>query len=123
MPPSLAGLRARRVAFMIDRCAISRYTETSTSDGIEHTWADVATDVPCEAWPIGASAAEGLGAGAGLRALSSWTVSLPALTDVTVNDRITVSGPSYPSGLTFEVQQPQPRTYEACRDCLCELVT
>jgi hypothetical protein len=118
MPPSLVGIRQRRQAFMVGRCAISRYTETSTSDGIEHVWAEIATDVPCEIWPSGASAAEGLGAGAGLRALSAWTVALPYGQDVTVSDRIVSS-----DGRTFEIQRADIRTYEASRDCICELVS
>jgi hypothetical protein len=107
---------------MTDRAVIARYTETSTSDGVEHVWAEIASGVPCQAWPIGSSAAEAVGAGASLRALSSWTVRLPYGQDVTSRDRITVSGPSYPSGVTLEAQQPQPRTHEVARDCLCELV-
>ena len=97
---------------MADRATLARYTEVSTSDGIVQTWATIASNVPCEVWPSGRSVAEAVGAGAALRALSSWTVRLPYGQDITVRDRITVSGPSFPSGLTFEVAQPQPRTYE-----------
>ena len=122
MSVPLAGLRARAALFLADRCVIARYTEVSTSDGITQTWAAVASDVPCQVWPIGSSAAEAVGAGATLRALSRWNVRVPALTDVTERDRITVTGPSYPGGRTFEVQQAQARTYEAARDCICELV-
>jgi len=118
MPPSLVGIRARRQAFMVGRCAISRYSEVSTSDGIEHTWAEIASDVPCEIWPSGIASAEGVGAGAAMRALSSWTVALPYGQDVTVHDRIVAS-----DGRVFEVQRADIRTYEASRDCICELVS
>lgn len=113
----LAGLRARAVRFMTDRAVIARYTEVSTSDGITQTWATLATDVPCEVWPSGVSAAEAVGAGAQLRALSTWTVRLPYGQDVTVRDRITVG-----DGRVFEIQRVDRRTYEAARDCVCELV-
>lgn len=118
MPPSLTGIRARRAAFLVGRCSVSRYTETSTSDGMTQTWAMLATDVPCEIWPTGISSAEGMGAGGGLRALSAWTVALPYGQDVTVRDRIVAS-----DGRVFEVQRADVRTYEASRDCICELVS
>ena len=118
MPIALSGLRARALGFMTDRAVIARYTEVSTSDGIVQTWATIASNVPCEVWPFGIGASEGIGAGAGLRALSSWIVRLPALQDVTVRDRITVT-----DGRTFECQEVHARTYEAARDVHCELVT
>ena len=109
---------------MTDRAMIARYTETSTSDGVEHAWTEIASGVPCAAWPSGVSGNEGLGTGgAVVRALSTWTVRLPALFDVTERDRITVTGPSYPDGTTLEVQRVDARTAEAARDCICELVT
>jgi hypothetical protein len=114
----LAGLRARAVRFMLDRCSVSRYTETSTSDGIEHAWSEIAADVPGEIWPSGIAADEGVGAGAALRALSTWTVRLPAGQDITVRDRIATS-----DGRVFETQRIDVRTYEVARDCICELVS
>lgn len=115
--PLMPWLREIADAFMVDRAAISRYTEVSTSDGVEQTWATVASDVPCSVWPSGVSAGEAVGAAATLRALSTWTVRLPAGTDVTVRDRLVVS-----DGRTFEIQRVDARTYEAARDCICELV-
>jgi hypothetical protein len=115
---ALSGLRARAASFMVDRASVARYTSVSTSDGIEQTWAPIASDVPCAVWPTGISSTEGVGAGAALRALSTWTVRLPALQDVTVRDRITVS-----DGRVFEVQRVDARTYEVARDCISELVT
>jgi hypothetical protein len=115
---NLAGIRARRLAFMVGRCSVSRYSETSTSDGMTAVWSDIASDVPCEIWPSGATAAEGLGASAGLRALSAWTIALPYGQDVTVRDRIIAS-----DGRVFEVARADVRTYEASRDCICELVS
>jgi hypothetical protein len=103
---------------MTDRAVIARYTETSTSDGVEQAWSIIASDVPCQVWPSGISAAEAVGAASQLRALSAWTVRLPALTDVTVRDRITVA-----DGRVFDAQRIDARTYEAARDCICELVT
>jgi hypothetical protein len=117
MPVPLAGLRARAAQFMTDRAVVARYTSVSTSDGIEQTWSTVASDVPCQVWPSGVSGNEAVGAGAELRALSTWTVRLPALQDVTVRDRLTIS-----DGRVFEVQRVDARTYEAARDCICELV-
>lgn len=110
-------LRAIAAAFLPDAASIARYTEVSTSEGITQTWATIASNVPCAVWPSGVSAAEAVGAGAQLRALSTWTVRLPALQDVTVRDRITVA-----DGRTFECQRVDARTYEAARDCVCELV-
>jgi len=118
VPANLSGLRARRQAFLIDRCVISRYTETSTSDGVEHTWAEIAADVPCEVWPSGVSATEAVGAASALRAISTWTISLPYGTDVTVRDRVTLA-----DGRVFEAARVDVRTYEACRDVIGELVS
>jgi hypothetical protein len=113
----MSWLRGIAEQFMPDTAAIARYTSVSTSDGIEQTWSVIATGLPCQVWPIGISAAEAVGATGGLRALSTWNVRLPALTDVTHLDRISVS-----DGRTFEVQEAQPRSYEAARDCICKLM-
>jgi head-tail adaptor len=115
---NLAGLRAQRAAFMPERCSISRYTETSTSDGVSQEWQEFASDVPCHVWPSGVSGDEGVGGAATLRALSTWTVALPYGTDITVKDRIAVS-----DARVFQVQRVDVRTYEASRDCVCELVS
>lgn len=119
MPISLPMpyLRSVAEAFMPDLADVARYVETSTSDGISQAWTTIATGLACSIWPSGAAAAEGLGAATGLRAISTWTVRLPALTDVTVRDRIIVG-----DGRVFEIQRVDARTYEAARDCICELV-
>jgi hypothetical protein len=126
-PSLLDYLRTVAAAFLPDTAAIARYTETSTSDGVVQSWVTVATGVACRVSPLGISAAEraGMAADGGgvLRAISEWVVWLPALTDITERDRITVTGADRTDGRTFEVTRIGQRTYESVREARCSLVT
>lgn len=113
----LEFLRALQEEYLPDTCSISRATDTSTSDGLSQSWANVATGVSCRVSPLASSAAEALGASAGLEAVSLWTVWLPALTDVTTRDRIVYGA------RTFEVARVGARSYETARECICREVS
>jgi hypothetical protein len=116
-------LRGIAQAFLPDLADVQRYTEVSTSDGLTQTWATVLTDVPCRVSPRASTATEGLAAGgAVVRALSTWVVVVPFDTDVTLRDRVTVTGADRPDGRVFEVLRVGERSYEASRELLCELV-
>lgn len=117
MSVPLGGLRALSSAFLTDTCSISRYVETNTADGITASWSDIALDVPCAVTPLGTGGGEQLEAGAQIAAVNRWTVSLPALTDVTVRDRLATGG------RTFEVERVDARTFEVRRDCICREIT
>jgi head-tail adaptor len=119
----VGSLRARSAAFLPDTATISRYTETSTADGVVHTWQALG-DAACRVSPLASSGAESAGSTGGvLRAVSEWVVWLPALTDVTERDRLTVHGSDRTDERVFEVSRVGQRSYEVARECLCALVT
>lgn len=105
-------LRSLSNQFLPDSCSISRVTETPSGDGTSSSWSTVAT-VACRVSPLASGANEDLGADQSVTAVSQWTVWLPALTDVTVKDRIVVGS------RTFEVNRVGERSYETVRECLC----
>lgn len=109
----LDALRAVSNAFLPDLCSIQRYTETVTGDGTTQTWADAATGVVCRVSPLASGAGEALGADASLQAVAQWTVWLPALTDVSVRDRVVFQG------RTFEVARVGARSFEVVRELIC----
>lgn len=109
----VAALRTLSEQFLPDTCSIQRYTETSTGDGTSQSWSDLATGVPCRVSARGRSASESLGADQSIQSASEWTIRLPALTDVTVKDRIVVGA------RTFEVQRVDAKSYETDRAALC----
>jgi hypothetical protein len=115
-------LRQVREAFLPDTASIARYTETSTSDGVYEDWVEIATGVRCAVQPHASRGLEAVGAGDAIRSVSPWMVTVPFGTDVTVRDRITVTGADRPDGRTFEISRVDERSYEAGRDCQCELV-
>lgn len=116
-------LRSLSDAFLPDLLDIARYTETSTADGVTQDWTTIVTGVRCRVSPRASTGNEALGpGGAVVRALSPWTVWVPFGTDVTVRDRVTVTGSDRPDGRTFEVARIGERSYEASRELLCELV-
>ena len=121
--PPMSWLRGISNAFLPDLASIARYTQTSTADGVVEDWQTVASGIPCRVSPRGVTANEAVGAGAALRALSAWAVWVPFGTDVDVRDRLTVLGADRADGRTFEVSRVGERSYEAARECLCELVT
>ena len=115
-------LRGLQAGFYPATCSISRYTETNTPDGVEHAWSTVASDIPCRVDVRQTASLEGAGQGGVIeRSVSAWVLWLPALTDVTERDRVTVGAPD---GRVFEVQQvgAKPSSYETTRRLLCALI-
>lgn len=115
-------LRGVSEAFLPQTCAVSRYTETNTPDGVEEAWATVATGIRCRVSPRpGSVGAENVGSSGSLSlAVSEWVVWLPYGTDVTARDRLVVDPPD---GRVFEVIRVGIRSYEVAREVLCALVT
>lgn len=108
----LAFLRTVQTTYLPDTCTISRATDgTPTGDGTPATWATVAT-VACRVSPLASSATESIGGGQALRSESMWTIWLPALTDVTVEDRIVYGS------RTFEIARVGARSYETVREVI-----
>jgi len=122
-------LRSVSDALLPDTAAILRYTESNTADGVVETWQTIASGIACRVDMHRATATErGGGAGAGssadvFRAISDWMIHLPALTDVTERDRITVTSTGRTDNRTFEVTAVEQMSYEATRNCICTLVT
>lgn len=110
-------LRGIQAQYLPDTCTIQRVTETSTGDGVSSSWATHLAAVACRVSPLAASASEALGADSSLQAVAQWTVWLPALTDVTVEDRIVFQT------RVFEVVRVGARSYETVRECICREVT
>jgi hypothetical protein len=102
---------------MPDTCTIQRYTETVTGDGTSQSWTDLATGVACRVSPLASGASEALGADASLQAVAQWTIRVPALTDVTVRDRIVYGS------RTFEVARVGAKSYETDRELICREAT
>lgn len=115
-------LRTVSEAFLPQTCAVSRYTETNTPDGVEEAWSTVATGIRCRVSTGAATAAvENAGSSGSLSlAVSEWTIWLPYDTDVTARDRLAVDPPD---GRVFEVARVGIRSYEVVREVLCALVT
>src|SRR5262245_28566605 len=120
---ALSGPRAIAERYMTDAADVARYSETNTADGPIQSWQTIATGLACAVWPIGTAGAEREGPGAVVRALSEWTVRLPALSDVTVRDRLVVTMREGGAVRTFEVTRVDSRTYEVARDCICALLS
>jgi hypothetical protein len=122
-PGLLDYLRTVQQIAMPDTATILRYTETNTPDGIVADWQPIATGVPCRVDAHRMTAGEIVGAGgAVLQAVSAWSVHLPALTDVTTRDRITVTFTETGTTRTYEVTDVGEQSYETERDCSCSLV-
>lgn len=115
-------LRRIQQIYLTDSCAVLRYTETSSSDGVVQDWLPIATGVPCRVSRPGRAAAERVGGGAALRAISDWVVWLPFEADVNERDRISVTGNDRTDGRTFEVESVTEKTNETARACGCLLV-
>src|SRR6185369_676579 len=91
----LDGLRAVAEQFLPDTATVRRATATSGSGGVSNAWSNYLTGVPCRVSPLANQANEALGGNAGTTAVSSWVVTVPAETDVTVKDRIVVNGRTF----------------------------
>ena len=107
------GLRPLAEQFLPDTCTVRRATATSGSGGVANAWSDYLTGIPCRVSPLANQANEALGGNAGTTAVSSWVVTVPAETDVTVKDRIVVGS------RTFEVSRSGDRSYEVARRLIC----
>lgn len=113
----LAYLRSVQATFLPDSCVIQRATDgTPTGDGTPATWADLST-VACRVSLASQTGTEGMGGAAGLRAVNDWTIWLPALTDVTVEDRIVYGS------RTFEIARVGARSYETVREVIAREIT
>ena len=122
-PAVLDWLRSLQDDNLPDACDISRYTETNTPDGVTQGWATVAAGVPCRISSRTTAGSEGVGAAAQERAASDWLVWLPALTDVTVRDRLLVHSTGPGPARTFEVERVVGESLETARGCGCSEVT
>jgi Phage head-tail joining protein len=116
-PAVLDWLRGLQDDNLPDTCDISRYTETNTADGVTQGWATIAFGVPCRISSRTTAGSEAVGGAAQTRAVNDWLVWLPALTDVTVKDRLVVGA------RTFEVDRVVGESLETARSCSCSEVT
>jgi head-tail adaptor len=116
-PVPVDFLRSLSNTLLPDVCSIQRATDTVTGDGTSQSWANVATGVACRVSARGRSASESVGGAGALRAATAWTIWLPALTDITVRDRIVVGSRA------FEVQRVDAKSYETGRAALCTELT
>lgn len=91
---SILGMRARVTRLLPDTCMIQRRTPASDGGGgYTETWTDLAGPVRCRIEPAA-------GGEAGTTAdrvddETSHVAYLPALTDITEADRVTIAGQSY----------------------------
>ena len=121
-PGLLAYLRSVSELAMPDAAAILRYVETNGPDGPSQDWQTVASGIPCRVDAHRQTALERPDSAGVFRAVSDWVVHLPALTDVTVRDRIVITGADRPDGRTFEVSDVGEQSYEVERELRCVLV-
>lgn len=108
----IAAMRTTLNRTLPDTATIQRTTRTvDSAGGYTDAWTDFAT-VACRVAP--ANGREQTIAGR-LDAVGTWTITLPANTDVTSKDRIAVGS------RTFEVVLPlRPRSWELSRRVVCE---
>lgn len=114
----LDALRRVSNAWLPQTCAVRRYVEVNTPDGVEQTWSIVASGIACRVSPRAGTAAENVGEAAG-RAVSEWTVWVPWNTDVTERDRLVIDPPD---ARTFEASRVGVRSFEVIREVLAVLV-
>lgn len=110
-PDELAALREDVLATLPDTCAVQRVTLAAAGGGQAETWNTVTT-VACRVAPSGRSPQERAIAER-LGNVSAWTLTLPALTDVRVGDRLTVGA------RTFAVAGVLARSNEIARRAVC----
>ena len=105
----IATMRAALDASLPDSATVKRRTLTSDgAGGFTESWATQAT-VACRLAPSGLSPAERVISDK-VTATSTWTITMPALTDVGVADRIVIGG-----SRTFEVVGVLTSSEEICR--------
>lgn len=111
----LARARADTEALLPDTCEISRVTlEPDGAGGQTETWETIAT-VACRVAPSGQSPQERAVAER-VASVSTWTITLPAETDVKVGDRLTIGA------RTFAVAGVLARSNEIARRVVCSEV-
>lgn len=109
-------LRSLSEQYLPDTCTIQRYTEVVTGDGTTQTFSSYLTGVACRVSPLAAGAAEALGADRSLQSVAQWAIRVPALTDVTVKDRVLFGS------RVFEVARVGAKSYETDRELICREV-
>ncbi len=108
----LAAMRSTLNSSLPDTAQVQRKSLTSDgAGGFTETWATVAT-MACRVAPSGQSPQERVIAER-LTAMSTWTVTLPAGTDVQPADRVVVGS------RTFEVVAALARSEEIARRIVC----
>ena len=111
----LTAMRATLNASLPDTCEISRVTlEPDGAGGQTETWETIVT-VACRVAPSGRSPQERVIAER-LSNESTWTLTLPAETDVQAGDRIVVGT------RTFRVAGVLTRSFETARRVVCSEV-
>ena len=104
-------MRATLDASLPDTATVSRDTEVSDGAGGWTVTTATSGPVACRVAPAGGREAVIAGK---LDSVAAWTITLPALTDVTAKDRIVVGA------RTFEVAAVLgPRSWEIARRVLC----
>lgn len=90
----LAAMRSTADAALADTCTIQRKTSVSDGGGgTTDTWPDHATGIACRIAPAGGG--ETGTAGDRVNDETTHIVTLPALTDITEADRLTIDGQTY----------------------------
>lgn len=118
----LASLRARFNRFLEESATVLRSSVADQPDeGGAVTWATIASGVPCMVTPGSAGQETTTGSG-DLVYVSSWSVWLPALTNVAEHDRITVTYAETAEVRTFEVERADVESHEVTREAVCTLV-
>lgn len=108
----LVHMRIELEKSLPDSCQIQRATKVSDgAGGSTETWATVAT-VACRIGPTGRQPEERAIADR-LTNLTSWTLTVPALTDARVSDRLVVGS------RVFEVAGVLARSHEIARRIVC----
>lgn len=111
-PDELAAMRATQVETLPDTCQVRRKTLTSDGMGGQIENWETVTTVACRVAPSGHSPQEQVIAER-MSATSTWTLTLPADTDVTAADRLVVGA------RTFEVAAVLARSFETARRVVC----
>lgn len=115
-PDDLSSMRNELNRALPDTADIQRLTLTTDSaGGYTESWSSVASGVACRIAPSGNAPFERIIADR-LASASTWTITLPALTDIRPDDRI-VSG-----GLVYQVVGVAGRSYEISRRVVCTRV-
>lgn len=102
-----------------DLATISRPTSTADGQGGKTAaWSVIATDVPARIAPPPRAASSEMEIAGRLGAATPVIVNLPALTDVTLRDRVTILG-----RVLEVVEMAAPRSWEFAREVICAEIT